>query len=242
MASALGSPRAAVAKVGRLGRLLAGYALPAELDAKLQRLLALGIIEAIPSRLQLVLGARDMLRFWIVPAAADYYADQQISFAFHQLLRFLDEPASLADPVGFFSTMDGIIGHLMQVVHANPLYDLELLQMFPDGLAELERQIDQMLAGTHPRAAAIGAIIEEPGYHRELGEFVRRYRCDPAAPAPLRSNVSASPHFLLLERTFGSLRTAMRYFCRLPTTLPGAVRHLLFVKAFPAHLGEAAPG
>ncbi|HRI49057.1 MAG TPA: hypothetical protein PLW65_02660 [Pseudomonadota bacterium] len=243
MARALGTPMAAsaAAKLARLLRLLAGYAFPVELSARLARLHALNIIEVVPTPLQLVCGARDMVRFWIVPAAADYYAGQKLSFAFHQLLRFLDEPASLADPVGFFSTEDGIIGHLMQVVHANPLYDLELLQMFPDGLAELERQLTQMIAGTHPRAAAIGAIVEEPEYHGQLLGYVRRYRQDPKSPAPLRSNVSASEHFLRLERTFGSLRTAMRYCCRLPSTPLGAARHLLLVKEFPHHLGEAAP-
>ncbi len=238
MAQALGTPAQAAAKLGRLVKLLGGYVFPAELAARLGRLHALGIIEVVPAPLQLVCGARDMVRFWIVPAAADYYEGQKLSFAFHQLLRFLDEPASLADPVGFFSTEDGIIGHLMQVVHANPLYDLELLQMFPSGLSELERQLEQMLAGTHPRAAAIGAIVEEPDYHGRLLDFVRRFRQDPGTPAPLRDNVSASERFLRLERTFGSLRTAMRYFCRLPSTPLGAARHLLLVKEFPEHLGE----
>ena len=36
----------------------------------------------------------------ISPAAADYYQSQGLSYAFHQLLRFLDEPASLSDPIG----------------------------------------------------------------------------------------------------------------------------------------------
>ena len=44
-----------------------------------------------------------MLRFWIVPAAEDYYQQKGIDFRFHQLLRFLDDPASLVDPIGLFS-------------------------------------------------------------------------------------------------------------------------------------------
>ena len=32
----------------------------------------------------------------------------------------------------------------MQVVHLNPVYDLQLLQMFPDGLDELEAQVAAM--------------------------------------------------------------------------------------------------
>lgn len=238
MRNALGSPGEAAAKLGRLARLLAGYVMPRELDARLRRLKDLGIIDEIPTKVQLLVGARDALRFWIVPASDEYYAEQGIDFAFHQILRFLDEPASLADPVGFFSTRDGIIGHLMQVVHANPQYDLELLSMYEDGLAELESQVEQMIAGTHPRAAQIGAIVEEVGYHAKLLEYTRAFRRDPTAPAPLRSNVAASPHFQKLERTFGSLRTAMRYFCRLPKSPVGAARHLLFVTSFPEHLGE----
>ncbi|MEZ4306946.1 MAG: hypothetical protein R3F14_02705 [Polyangiaceae bacterium] len=238
MARALGTPSDAARKIARLAQLLSGYAMPRELDARLRRLHDLGIIESVPTKLQILCGARDMLRFWIVPAAEDYYRDQGISFTFHQVLRFLDEPASLADPVGFFSTRDGIITHLMQVVHANPRYDLELLCMHEDGLSQLESQVADMIAGTHPRAAQIGAIIEEPDYHARLLEYTRQFRRDPESNAPLRSNIEDSPRFQKLERTFGSLRTAMRYFCRLPQTPLGAARHLLLVSDFPEHLGE----
>ena len=138
----------------------------------------------------------------------------------------------MADPVGFFSTRDGIIGHLMQVVHANPVYDLELLGMYPDGHDELERQLEQMVAGTHPRARAIGAIVEEPEYHARLLEFVRAWRRDPGIPPLLRGNVAASPVFGEIEKTFGSLRGAMRYFCKLPTTAAAALRHIRTVRTF----------
>jgi len=33
-----------------------------------------------------------------------------------------------------------------------------------------------MIAGTHPRARSIGAIIEEPDYHARLLEYVREFR------------------------------------------------------------------
>ncbi len=236
--NAIGGPTSALQKVGRLAKLLTAYVMPGELDARLQKLHSLGIIETIPNKLQLIVGSRDMLRFWIVPAAEEYYANQHISFAFHQFLRFLDEPASLADPIGFFSTRDGIIGHLMQVVHANPKYDLELLGMFDDGLLELESQVQKMILGTHPRAQAISAIVEEPDYHGRLLDYTQRFMKDPRAFAPLRSNVENSERFEDLERTFGSLRTAMRYFCRLPTTKMAAAKHLLFVDVFPKHLAE----
>jgi hypothetical protein len=180
----------------------------------------------------MVVGSVDMLRFWISPASAQYYRQIGIDYGFHQLLRFLDEPASLADPVGFFSTREGIIGHLMQVVHANPVYDLQLLRMFDDGLDGLEAELEAMLAGTHPRAGSIGAIVEEPDYHARLLAFVRAWRRDPSVPPMLRSNIEAGG-FGPIERTFGNLPGAMRYFRSLPGDAVGAARHLLTVRAFP---------
>jgi hypothetical protein len=217
-------------KLQRLLHILAGYRDGAELDARLERLRAIGFIDEVPTRLQLAVGAIDMLRFWISPAAGDYYREKGISYSFHQLLRFLEEPASLTDPVGFFSERDGIIGHLMQVVHANPVYDLQLLGMFDDGLDQLEAQLVSMLAGTHPRAATIGAIVEEPDYHQRLLAFLRAWRLDPTIPPLLRSNIAAT--FTDLEQTFGTLTGAMQYFCRLPRSIPAAAKHLATVHTF----------
>ena len=50
--------------------------------------------------------------------------------------------------------------------------------------------------------------------------------------------MAASPVFVVLDRTFGSLPTAMRYFTRLPPTWPGALRHLVETRSFPVELGE----
>lgn len=232
----IGSPGAVVGKVVRLAGVVAGYANPWRLQQRLDRLQTRGHVETLPTRVQLVVGSIDLLRFWIVPTAADYYEQSGIDFRFHQLLRFLDEPASLADPLGLFSTADGIIGHLMQVVHANPVYDLQMLDLFDDGIDQLERQIEQMLNGTHPRALSIGAIVEEPEYHAQLLDFVRRWRRDPEMVPLLRSNIVANPKFVELEKTFGQLPTVMRYFTKLPRTVGGAVRHVRTVTAFPKEL------
>src|SRR3954463_1391850 len=83
LAQALGGPRAAAAKARRLGLALAAYVDGEQLDARLERLRSLGYMSAVPTRLQLVVGAADMLRFWIVPAADDYYARKGISMTFH---------------------------------------------------------------------------------------------------------------------------------------------------------------
>jgi hypothetical protein len=228
----LGDRSALRGKLERLGRVLGGYLDAAGLDARLAELRAQGFIDEIPTRVQLVVGSIDMLRFWISPAAADYYREQGIHYGFHQVLRFLDEPASLADPVGFFSTRDGIIGHLMQVVHANPVYDLQLLGMFADGLDQLESQLEEMIAGVHPRAAAISAIVEEADYHERLLEFVRAWRNDPEIPPLLRGNVAGSEKYSEIQKTFGSLTGAMRYFAALPTSFGGALRHLAQIREF----------
>ncbi|AKF05269.1 hypothetical protein DB32_002418 [Sandaracinus amylolyticus] len=229
-----GSPRDLATKIARLARTLRALADHDALDARLSRLVALGHVERAPTRLQLVVGSIDMLRFWIEPAARDYYARRGIGFGLHQVLRVLDDPASMVDPTGFLVDRDVIIGHLMQVVHANPAYDLQLLESHEDGLEALERQVRAMLDGTHPRARSIGAIVEEPDYHARLLEYVRAFRDDPrAAHAPVRENVVASDHFRRIEQTFGTLPGAMRYFARLPTTALGAARHLLTVREFP---------
>jgi hypothetical protein len=237
---AAGSPTQLLAKGARFTRLLARYGSGGGARRRLVRLHRLGFIERIPTRVQLATGALDMMRFFINPAAADYYASRGIDYWFHLTLRFLDDPCSLGDPLGLWSSRDAIIGHLMQVVHANPVYDLQLLSAWEGGLDALEAQIEEMIAGTHPRARSIGAIIEEPAYHGRLLDFVRAWRRDPGAKPPLRSNVAASPVFSELERTFGSMTTSMRYFCRLPTDPRQALAHVRHVHEFPSHLGEPA--
>ncbi|MAT27737.1 MAG: hypothetical protein CMN29_22725 [Sandaracinus sp.] len=236
---AAGTPAEMAAKARRLAEALAAYVDARKLDGRLERLRDLGYVDTPPTRLQLIVGSVDMLRFWIVPAAEDYYASKGIDFTFHQILRFLDEPASLVDPTGFLSTVDNVVGHLMQVVHANPAYDLQLLEEHEGGLEELERQLEAMLAGTHPRARSIGAIVEEPDYHARLLAYVRAYRGSRETAPPLRDNVT-SERFAPIERTFGTLPAAMRYFGRLPSSPLGAIRHLRRVKAFPMHLAEPA--
>lgn len=228
---AAGPPQVFAKKLLRFGRALSAYADGQTVDARLSRLHAAGLVEVMPTRLQLAVGGFDMLRFFIAPAAADYYRAQGIDFRFHQLLRFLDDPASLIDPIGLLSSADVIIGHVMQVVHANPAYDLQLLEAYEGGLDALESQVEAMVAGTHPRARSIGAIIEEPGYHARLLEYVRAYRRDRDALAPLRSNISSK--FAREEQQFGTLPSAFRYFASLPRDLPSALRHVATVRALP---------
>ncbi|MFK7986364.1 MAG: hypothetical protein AB8I08_10060 [Sandaracinaceae bacterium] len=239
MRAAAGTRLDMVQKLRRLASALAAYADRPALDTRMRRLVELGHIEQVPTRLQLIVGSIDMLRFWISPAAADYYASKGIHFGFHQVLRVLDDPASMVDPTGFLSTPDNIIGHLMQVVHANPTYDLQLLESHEGGLAELERQVEQMIAGTHPRAQSIGAIVEDPNYHGRLLAYTRAYRADPGADSPLRDNIATDPRWQEIERAFGTLPNAMRYFAKMPTTPRAGAWHVLTVRRFPSRLPPA---
>src|SRR5687768_3373725 len=97
LARAAGSPADMMVKVRRLVRALEGYVNRRTVDRRLALLVARGYVdpERIPTRLQLVVGGLDMLRFWISPAAAEYYANRGIHFGFHQALRVLDDPASM---------------------------------------------------------------------------------------------------------------------------------------------------
>jgi hypothetical protein len=240
--TALGGPRELAGKLRRLGATAALYANPREIPARLARLRARGVIDVAPTRAQLIFGGLDMVRWVIEPAARDYYAHKGISFGLHQLLRVLDDPVSMIDPTGFLSARDTIIGHVMQVVHLNPIYDLQLLEVFDDGVAELERQVAQMVAGTHPRQRTIAAIIEDPGYHARLLDYVRAYLADPRAAPPVRAEQSlrADPTYAAAERTFATLPGFLTYCGKLPPSPVALAARLISVRTFPIAL--AAPG
>ncbi|PRP96197.1 hypothetical protein [Enhygromyxa salina] len=230
----LGTRQEIRGKVERASHTLANYANPKRVEARFERLRALGYIGGGPNRTQFIFGSMDMFRFFIVPCAADYYRSKNITFAFHALLRFLDDPASMMDPTGFMSHRDAIIGHLMQVTHADPIYDLQLLAAIDDGLVELESQLVQILDGTHPRAASIGAIIEDPEYHERLLAHVREFMLDPTRCKPMqRDNVVSNPFFAEIARTFGDLPSAIGYFASLPDRPLPALRRLLRTREFP---------
>jgi hypothetical protein len=243
MAKALGPPRVWAGKLAGIRPALAGWADIAlggrRLRAKLKRLRAEGIIDVEPTPLQVTVGAIDMLRFWIVPAARDYYEQQGIDFRFHQVLRVLDDPGAMLDPIGLFVSAERIGGHVMQVVHANPLYDMQLLGMHPDGVRRFRDDIAALIAGTHPRTHSIRAIVEDVDYHRRLLGFVERFLDDPRTTEPLvRANIRG--RFDRIEAFFGTLDGTMRYFARLPTTIDGAVRHLRTVTTFDEALAHTA--
>lgn len=236
---AAGSRAEVRAKIGRLARALATLRRPAVVDARIERLRALGYVDVVPTPVQMAVGSIDMLRFWISPAAAEYYASRGIGYGFHQVLRVLEEPASMVDPTGLCTERDVIIDHLLQVVHANPAYDLQLLEAHEDGLAELEAQTLAAIAGTHPKSASLSATVEDASYYARLLGYVRAFRESRDARAPLRANIAESEKWAPIERTFGTLPAALRYFARMPRTPLGGAWHLVTVRQFPRALAEA---
>lgn len=225
---AIGSPSVMINKTGRLiSTLFNTFYLPAQ-KKRLQRLQQIGFIETIPSQKQLWFGAYDMLRYFISPGAASYYKTKNINFTFHQILRLLNDPSGISDPIGIRVPRDTIICHLLEVVHANPVYDLQLLDQFEDGLAEMEKQTQQMLDKTHPRYNSITAITEDENYHARLLEYVKKYRINPLEKQMLRASGTAreDAHFLLAECMFGTLPSAFRYFNRLPDTFAALWQHM----------------
>ena len=235
IAQAIGGPRQIVGKLQRLLRTLRLYVDRSEVDRRLRLLEAKGFIAVRPTPVQILFGGFDMLRFVIVPASRDYYQQKGISFGFHQLLRVLDDPVSMIDPTGFLSDRDTIVGHVMQVVHLNPVYDLQLIQMFPDGLEDFERQVQSMVDGTHPRRATIDAIVEDGAYHARLLDYVRRFRADPSTPPPLRQEqtLRADPHFAAAERTFATLPGFIDYCATLPSRFGELLQRRRRLKRFP---------
>ncbi|MFO0681669.1 MAG: hypothetical protein U0234_06445 [Sandaracinus sp.] len=235
---AAGSRAELRAKVRRLARALATLRRPEVVEARLERLRALGYVDIAPTPVQMAVGSIDMLRFWISPAAAEYYASRGIGYGFHQILRILEEPATMVDPTGLLTERDVIIDHLLQVVHANPAYDLQLLEAHEDGLAELEAQTEAAIAGTHPKSRSLAATVEDEGYYPRLLGYVRAFRQDRDARAPLRSNIAGNAQWAPIERTFGTLPAALRYFARMPRTPLGGAWHLATVRRFPRALAE----
>lgn len=224
---AIGPPAVVINKIWRLAvTLFNTFYIPAQ-RKRLQRLQQIGFIEAIPSQKQLWFGAMDMLRYFISPGADSYYKTKGINFTFHQVLRLLNDPSGIADPIGIRVPRDTIICHLLEVVHANPVYDLQLLDQFADGLDEMEKQAGQMIDGTHARYQSITAITEDSTYHQRLLEYVKRYRQNPAAKQMVRASGQArsDKYFLLAECMFGTLPSAFRYFNRLPDSWGALLAH-----------------
>ncbi|MEW6775131.1 MAG: hypothetical protein AB1405_02455 [Bdellovibrionota bacterium] len=239
--TAVGSPEAVRGKIERVGETLRSWGNREETRRRLKALKDAGFMKEVPTPGQLAVGVIDTFRYFLIPGSDDFYQRLEINFAFHQVLRWLDDPVSMLDPSGLFSERDTIIGHLMQVTHHDPVFDLQLLVMFPDGLDEMERQLEAVLAGTHPRAKTLRATIEDPDYHEDLLEYVREFKKNPRMRRKLREGFFRlrGKNFTNAERTFSSLSGLMNYCNKLPSDPAGLLRHLLFQWVIPEEMAES---
>jgi hypothetical protein len=235
-----GPHRRLVAKVRNLGRVLASLVDGRERARRLERLRALHLVDEVPTSAQLFTLTVDMFRFYVLPNADKFYRNNATSGVLQTVLRILDDPATMVDPLGLSTERDTIVSHLLHVQHASTLYDLQLLQIFPDGLERLEREIVAVLDDTHERAAPIKAVVDDPAYHPRLLAEVRQLQVDPTAEIAPRS-VEDSEEWSRLEGTFGTLRGALGYACTLPKDWVPGLWHVASTRA-PSFLAGAGPG
>jgi hypothetical protein len=216
LADVVGGWRQLRDRVVQLGGLIGGLLRPRRVRQRLERLRALGHVSEVPTTAQLLVAARDQMILGATEETKLFYRSQGIPWVFHNLRRLLSGPATMLDPVGLFSPRDALIHHVLQTFHRHPVYDLVLLRAFPDGLEEMQRQAEQIAAGTHPHQRALASLIEDGSYHQRLADEVRAFRADPhLAARPVPPGLVADPHLMLAMDQFKDLRGYTSYAARL---------------------------
>jgi hypothetical protein len=222
---ALGGVRQNWRKLWQLLALVAAYLRPKLVRRRLQRLQALGHIDVLPTVSQLLVAGRDQM---IVSAAEEtrvFYRSQGIPWVFHNVRRFLSGPATMLDPIGLFSPRDTLVEHVLQTFHRHPLYDLQLLSAHEGGVAEMARQANALLAGTHPNGRALTSLIEDGSYHARLPTEIAAFEANPLVPArPIPAGLVEDAHLMLAMDQFKDLRGFVRYASRLRVGAFTAVR------------------
>jgi hypothetical protein len=217
-------------RVVQLLGLLVGFVRPSVVRRRLERLRGLGHIDVVPTLPQLLVAARDQMMLSASEETRLFYKSQGIPWGFHNLRRFISNPATMMDPAGLFSPRDTIIHHVLQTFHRHPIYDLVLLRGFPDGVEEMQRQLGQLTAGTHPHQRALTSLIEDGAYHARLPEELRLFRVDPlAAGRPIPSGLVDDPQLMLGMDQFKDLRGYTNYAARLRVSLLDAIGAWLMV-------------
>jgi hypothetical protein len=210
--------------------LLAAFVRPSVVRGRLERLRDLGHVAVVPTLPQLLVAARDQMMLSASAETRLFYRSQHVPWVFHNLRRFIAGPATMMDPAGLFSPRDTIIHHVLQTFHRHPIYDLVLLRGFPDGVEEMERQLGQLLAGTHPHQRALTSLIEDGAYHARLPEELRLFRADPLAPGrPIPAGLVDDPLLMLGMDQFKDLRGYTNYAARLKVGAWDALRAWLLV-------------
>jgi len=211
-------------KAVQLCALLAAFVRPGLVRRRLERLRALGHIDAVPTVAQLLVAGRDQIMISASAETKIFYASQGIPWVFHNVRRFLSGPATMMDPVGLFSPRDAIIHHVLQTFHRHPVYDLVLLRAHEDGVEEMARQADQIVAGTHTHQRALASLVEDGSYHARLPREIAALRADPhQAARPIPAGLVDDPEIMLAMDQFKDIRGFTSYAARLRVGMGTAI-------------------
>ncbi|HEX3697518.1 MAG TPA: hypothetical protein VH374_19245 [Polyangia bacterium] len=225
LADIVGGWRQARDRVVQLASFFATLLRPSLVRRRLERLRGLGHIETVPTTAQLLVAARDQMVLGAAVETKLFYESQGIPWIFHNLRRFLANPATMIDPVGLFSHRDAVIQHVLQTFHRHPVYDLVLLRAFPDGVDQMVQQTEQVLAGTHPHQRALTSLIEDGAYYPRLLRDVKEFRDNPFVPTlGVPTGLVRDPRLMLAMDQFKDLRGYTNYAARLKVGPADAAR------------------
>ena len=212
-------------KLVQLLSLLAAYFRPRLVRGRLERLRALGHVDATPTIAQLLVAGRDQMMVSAVEETRLFYRSQGIPWVFHNLRRFISGPATMLDPIGFFAPRDAIVHHVLQTFHRHPLYDLVLLRAHEGGVEAMEAQARQIIEGTHPHQRALTSLIEDGAYHGRLPRDIAAFEEDPHRPArPIPSGLVTQAELMLAMDQFKDVPGFVRYAARLRVGMLDAIR------------------
>ena len=225
--AATGGPRTFARKLKRAGTTARRMLDRSEREVRIARLQKHGIVGDAPNDWQLVQGAWHMMFGYILPSNEEFYEHYEQGHWWHQLMRVLEEPATMMDPIGFGLEQQTLLTHLVEVVHASAGYDVALLFMWDDGITRLRDQLQQVVDGTHPRQARIEALLEHPDYPARLLQALDHYEADPAANWRVHTVPAPEGCDALFDwgiDTFGSPGRLFEYCHTLPPTVGSSVK------------------
>src|SRR5579871_2225369 len=216
VADVVGGVRENLDKLRQLASLVTAFFRPRLIRRRLERLRALGHVDAVPTIGQLLVAGRDQMMVGAAEETKIFYRAQGIPWIFHNLRRFLSGPATMLDPVGFFSPRQAIVEHVLQTFHRHPVYDLVLLRAHDGGVEEMARQAQQILDGSHPHQRALTSLIEDGAYHARLPADIARFEEATRAPArPIPTGLVDDPELMLAMDQFKDVAGFVRYASRL---------------------------
>ena len=233
----IGGWRQNLDKLVHLVALVGAFLRPGRVRRRLERLRGLGHIDAIPTLPQILVAGRDQIMVSASEETKIFYRSQGIPWIFHNLRRFISGPATMLDPVGLFLPRDAIAQHVLQTFHRHPVYDLVLLRAHAQGLEEMARQAQQILAGTHRHQRALTSLIEDGSYHARLPREIAAIQANPHIEArEIPPGLVDDPQMMLAMDQFKDIRGFTAYAARLRVGVTDALRAWILV-AFDETLG-----